>query len=73
MIVILKETIRGGSDIFNLNIIETFKVEKYGSLKSEIEYISGLIGDEYELIKAKDYSENVCMVYDGYRYYISKT
>lgn len=70
MIVIHKETI-GDETIFNMPTIELIESVKYGRIDDEVDRLRALYGNENEMIKSRN-SDDVCLVYDDVKWYVSK-
>lgn len=70
MIVIYKETLGNGT-IVDMNTIELIETSRYGKIMDEVDRLRNEYGMERELIKGK-HSEDVCLVYDKWKWYVMK-
>jgi len=71
MIVVHRETIGNGA-IFDMNVLELVCIVEFGRIDNEVERIRNEYGEERELIKSRN-NDDVCLVYDKWKYYVCKT
>lgn len=70
MIVIHKETI-GDDTIFNMPTVELIESVQYGRIDDEVDRLRELYGIENEMVKSRN-NDDVCLVYDDVKWYVSK-